>query len=666
MQSAVPTIGPSVKPSTVSTLDRGWVCAVFSTNLHYHIIVQRNGLALGQVVQADTATGQAFVEQSPVSPATNDNWQFLPTTNGFYKVVVEQSGLTLAVDDSAGGVDGSAMIVTNSSSTDGSVDWCFVAAGSSGDGTYVIRNRKSAQSVTVAANSSFAMDRVKVQAFDLIIGGGIDNQKFLIEPINTVLPLFAHSTWGAAGATPLVASTAANLPGGNVLFWGSSSRRSYSQNDDHHNNGLQQTHTGMYDLSTGSITEQLVQTTNHDMYGTGTSSLGNGVLLVSGGGNSTATSLYDFRTDTWATGPPLQISRGFHSQAVLADGRVLTIGGSWSGIPGVEKTGEVWSPATNSWTSLTGVVSDPLETADVLGEYRSDNFYWLFTAPNGKVFHAGPSKNMHWITVSGTGSVASSIQRGDDDDAMNGNAILYDTGKILTVGGSPNYDSGNCSNRAYIIDINSAEATVERTGDMYYRRCFHNSVALPNGEVVVISGQTTSSFSYSSRGGVYQAEIWSPSTGKFQILAPMKVPRGYQSVAVLMKDGRVWASGGANHVTFEILTPPYLHQSNGTLVASRPVINSISTSVVRAGELFTITMNTSDVHTFALVRMSAVTHSTNTDQRRLPLAILSQVGALTTVQLPANTNVVLAGFYYLFAMSSDGVPSVARDVQISL
>lgn len=239
--------------------------------------------------------------------------------------------------------------------------------------------------------------------------------------------------------------------------------------------------------------------------------------------------------------------------------------------------------------------------------------------------------------------------------------------KILTLGGSPNYDSGDCSNRAYTVDINAAEATAQRTGDMYFQRCYHNSVVLANGDVVVIGGQTSSAFAYTSRLSVYFAEIWSPSTGQFRVLqSPMKIPRGYQSVAVLMKDGRVWASGGSNAITFEILVPPYLLQSDGTPVITRPVISSISSTVLQAGDIFTITMDTTDVHTFALVRTSTVSHSTNTDQRRFPLAIMSQTGTAATVQVPTNANVALSGFYYLFAMNSAGVPSVARDVQISL
>lgn len=57
-----------------------------------------------------------------------------------------------------------------------------------------------------------------------------------------------------------------------------------------------------------------------------------------------------------------------------------------------------------------------------------DNHAWLFLAPNGDIFHAGPSRQMHWVTVNGNGSVRGAGSRGNDDDAMNGNAMMFDIG----------------------------------------------------------------------------------------------------------------------------------------------------------------------------------------------------------------------------------------------
>jgi galactose oxidase len=149
---------------------------------------------------------------------------------------------------------------------------------------------------------------------------------------------------------------------------------------------------------------------------------------------------------------------------------------------------------------------------------------------------------MHWITTTGNGSITASVQRGDDEDAMNGNAIMYDIGKILTLGGAKNYENGAVSNRAYIININGSEATVKRTDDMQFARALVNSVVLPNGEVVVVGGQTSVKL-FSDDFHVLEAEIWSPRTETFRTLTRMRVPRTYHSVALLLKDGRVWAAG---------------------------------------------------------------------------------------------------------------------------
>jgi galactose oxidase len=77
-------------------------------------------------------------------------------------------------------------------------------------------------------------------------------------------------------------------------------------------------------------------------------------------------------------------------------------------------------------------------------------------------------------------------------------------------------------------------------------------------------------------------------------------------------------------------------------------------------------MDTAGSHTFAMVKASAVTHSVNNDQRRMPLAVVSQTGGAFTLRIPANVNVALPGFYFLFAMNANGVPSVAESFHIDL
>ena len=348
---------------------------------------------------------------------------------------------------------------------------------------------------------------------------------------------------------------------------------SANRQDDYRNGGGA-TWTATWNPDNNQMSEFRVQT-NHDMFCPGTALLDDGRVMITGGSNAGRTTFYNFRNNQWSIGPALKITRGYHAMTVMGNGDVFTLGGSWSGGRG-GKIGELWSKSSNTWRTLTGVNDDPFLTNDKGGVYRSDNHMWLFLTPNGRIFHAGPSRRMHWITTSGSGSYTQSVLRGDND-AMNGNALMYDTGKILVVGGAPHYASGNGSNHTYVIDVRGNEAVVTPSGDMAARRTLANSVILPTGECIVIGG-VEASVLFSDKGSVFFAEIWNPSTGQWTKLASMKVPRNYHSTALLLRDGRVMAAGGglyggcnANHQDLEVLTPPYLFNSNGQL-ATRPVI----------------------------------------------------------------------------------------------
>ena len=64
---------------------------------------------------------------------------------------------------------------------------------------------------------------------------------------------------------------------------------------------------------------------------------------------------------------------------------------------------------------------------------------------------------------------------------MNGNAVLYDVGKILAAGGAPSYQNSATTTAANIIDISGGGAKVTSTPAMHYGRGFLNSVVLPPG-----------------------------------------------------------------------------------------------------------------------------------------------------------------------------------------
>jgi len=369
----------------------------------------------------------------------------------------------------------------------------------------------------------------------------------------------------------------------------------------------------------------------------------------------------------------MNIPRGYNSDVLLTTGEVLTLGGSWSGDFFAAKNGEVWSPATGEWSLRSGILAQPIIGPDPEGYYRGDNFPWLFAVANGYVLHAGPSAEMHWIETSGDGSIVSAGTRGDDAYSINGKAVQYDVGKILKTGGAPAYEYASATADTYVIDINPALAdplnqsvVVRKTAPMAYPRAFANGVVLPNGQVLIVGG-TTYAAPFSDALSVLVPELWDPVDETFTQLTPMQTPRNYHSTALLLPDGRVFVGGGglcggcpADHPDAEIFSPPYLFNLDGT-PAKRPKIVS-APSTAPLGSTMSVTTNT-PVTAFAILRLSAVTHSVDNDQRRVPLEIILASQNSYALSVPSDPGVVSPGYYMLFAINPQGTPSVAAIIQ---
>jgi galactose oxidase len=251
---------------------------------------------------------------------------------------------------------------------------------------------------------------------------------------------------------------------------------------------------------------------------------------------------------------------------------------------------------------------------------------------------------------------------------MNGNAVMYEPGRILTVGGAPAYENADASRNAYLVDITGPAVTVDELAPMAHPRSFANAVVLPDGGVLVIGGQNMP-VPFSDDTSVLTPELWDPATRTFAPLAPMAVPRTYHSVALLLPDGRVFAGGGGlcgscptNHFDGQIFTPPYLLDADGS-PRPRPTITTAPADAT-AGSTISVTTE-QGVAGFSLVRMGSVTHTVDTDQRRVPLTINGTSGTTSTVALPADRGVLVPGYYMLFALDAAGVPSVSKIVRIS-
>jgi hypothetical protein len=169
---------------------------------------------------------------------------------------------------------------------------------------------------------------------------------------------------------------------------------------------------------------------------------------------------------------------------------------------------------------------------------------------------------------------------------------------------------------------------------------------------------------------VLAAELWNPaSPATWKKLASMSHHRLYHATALLLPDARVLVAGSGepaatgltDDLTAEIFSPPYLFKADGT-PATRPVISSVST--IAYGTTFTVgTASAAQITKVMLVRLSAVTHAFDMNQRGVQLNFSVGSGSLT-VTAPLNTKLAPPGHYMLFIVNSSGVPSVAKVVKL--
>lgn len=483
-------------------------------------------------------------------------------------------------------------------------------------------------------------------------------------------------TWSATLNFPVIPVAGAVEPlSGNVVVW--SAYRYDAFQGTTPRGGF--TLSSIWDRSRGTITERNITNNRHDMFCPGISMDGEGQIVVTGGNDAAKTTIYDPVSDSWIAGPDMNVSRGYQASATTSDGRVFTIGGSWSGPVG-GKNGEMYDPKQKKWTLLPQAIVAPMLTADKEGVNKADNHAWLFGWKNGSVFQAGPSTAMNWYYTFGQGGQqAAGTRRKNgkiDPDSMNGNAVMFDAikGKILTFGGAVYYRGAPASKKAHILTI-AAPGGVAQTNfagidGMLRPRTFHTSVVLPDGSVFITGGQSYAT-PFEDTDSQLEPELYLPQSNTFIAQQSNSIPRNYHTISILLPDATVFNGGGGlcgtcitNHFDAQIFTPNYLYDASGKL-ATRPVIASTSSKTAKVGSSITFTTN-SAISTASLIRYSTATHTVNTDQRRIPLA-LSEIGTNKySFQIEKDPGIALPGYWMLFVMNSANVPSLATTIKVTL
>ncbi|HET6641967.1 MAG TPA: Ig-like domain-containing protein [Gaiellaceae bacterium] len=451
--------------------------------------------------------------------------------------------------------------------------------------------------------------------------------------------------WGPVVDWPVIGVHVALLPNGKVLAYdsiGDNATETYPVQDH--------TRATVWDPATGSQTPVTVDT-GFNIFCSGLAHLVDGRMFMAGGNRDqqlngiVQTHLFDPGTNLWSLGPNMLGGRWYPSVTPLNNGEMLITSGRVD-------TPEVRTLAGSLRALTTASLSLPL-------------YPWMDVAPSGKAFYSGPDQTLRTLDTAGTGTWQTQGQRDTINRDYGGHA-LFDVGKMLIAGGGPS------TKDARVVDINGATPQVSATAPMAFGRRQHNLTVLADGTVLATGGNSSGAGLVDLNAGVYPAEQWNPATGQWKTLAAMQITRQYHSTALLLPDGRVLSSGGGicgicDQVGYlaknaEIFSPPYLFQADGTL-APRPAIDAAPASTSYGVAMDIATANPSSIRKVALVRLGAVTHSDNMEQRYIPLSFTAGATSVTATA-PVNANVAPPGPYMLFIVDASGVPSVARMVSV--
>jgi hypothetical protein len=284
------------------------------------------------------------------------------------------------------------------------------------------------------------------------------------------------------------------------------------------------------------------------------------------------------------------------------------------------------------------------------------NYPRNFLAPDGRVFGFDITGKMYYVNTAGAGSITTAGKL-PGSTSWTSSAAMFRPDRILKIGGA--------TTAAYVIDFSQPTPIVTSTQSMSSARQWVSATMLADGRVLATGGSAVAN---KLTGVNNTAEIWDPDTGRWTQGATGTNARLYHSGALLLPDARVLVHGGGasgplTNLNVEIYTPPYLLDPLGTPMPRPSIVFAPDT--IEIGQSFSVGFsNASSISRVTLVKTGSVTHSVSMDQGFLDLGFTGS-GSMLNVAGPTRATDAPPGYYMLFVMNSEGVPSTARIVHIN-
>ena len=374
----------------------------------------------------------------------------------------------------------------------------------------------------------------------------------------------------------------------------------------------------------------------------------------------------------WSFAGPMAHGRWYPTLITLGDGRVLATTGLDENGNEHNQALEIYTPLSNGWQEMhfaAGFPGLPL-------------YAHLFLMEDGRIFFSGGRMDDNLpvdpsiLDITQNPVPTQPVKDLLDPVLRNQSASVLlppaQDQRVMICGGGPEgkADRTHATDAVSIVDLKAASPDYSAGAPLALARIHLNAVLLPDRTVFVSGGALKQEDELLART---QAEIYDPSTDSWRLMATAAVARMYHSTALLLPDGRVVAAGGNpegghqvpwippdenEELQLEIFSPPYLFKG------SRPVIDSVTRQWSYGQNITISSAQARDIRWASLIKNGITTHSFDSGQRLIELPIVSRAASSIDVKVTSNPNIAPLGWYMLFLVDNNGVPSTATWIQL--
>ncbi len=311
---------------------------------------------------------------------------------------------------------------------------------------------------------------------------------------------------------------------------------------------------------------------------------------------------------------------------------------------------KIWLMDKNDGFRIRGTGEIPLATGGIARHLEHRN-------PNDKSHHSkkGNHQNIEKMKIvtmgAPVGHTSSTLMMGKDE--------------VYIFGGKQYSKEYTSSNQVYKIDFsNSYSPKIEQLKGMSYPRSNANATILPTGEIFINGGEAYNDNEFS----IFTPEIYNIKNQTSKTLSKAYFRRNYHSTSLLLPDGRILVSGG-DVWNSEIFYPPYLFTrdwQNKVVLSKRPIIKNLGNRISRGKLKLEIDENSfKKISMINILSTGSTTHAQASEPKFRSLDFKRSVKNTIIVDIPPNKNELANGTYMIFAVTSEGIPSIGKIVLLN-